>query len=251
MPASSSDLTKIDFGRNWRCLYQAPTDQPPISPTGSNQHWSSINLPHTVEHAVSNAGDGKWWYLKRFPWAITRHPAADQFFLQLSAQRQDESISDAHAVVWLNGKELWSGLLSSVNESIQVCTKLLRRECKRGNALVVCCMGGTLSLHAHLLVDARLICATGEVVADAKRKPPHVFDYTVTTDEADGRIGVVFNPQLKARPVPAALIHSEPASMSNDDEQTSTKAREKLLVPRLAVVMLVVGTEHDVRMFIA
>jgi hypothetical protein len=250
MFAGIEGLTSIDFDHGWKCYYQNSTDQTLVSVTNSDQHWFPVDLPHVVDVNIPDTNTGKWWYLKRFQWAATCHPSEDKIYLHFPTSNNYAKISDIHANVWLNGKELFSGSLSSLAEPMELSPKLLRREHKRGNALVVCCVNSTLVAHVCLLIDVKMICATGQVMMDAKRNPHHISDYTVSVGDADGCIDLVFNPKLKTPFAQALFMQNDSPSVIND-EKSYTEAVEDLLVPRLAIVILIIGTRDDVQTFIA
>ncbi|CAF4379885.1 unnamed protein product, partial [Adineta steineri] len=165
------------------------------------------------------------------------------------------------ATIWLNNTEIFSDSISSLKHPIELPSELLHSENKHGNMLVICCVDTSLSLHVCLLIQAKIIYATGQVMSDERsldifqdldKQKNNVLDYTVSVDDADGRIDVKFNPKLKSKSLSTQLSTLKQPSQSIIDENQSTEnIDEDLLVPRLAIVILIVGTRGDVQPFIA
>ncbi|CAF2683629.1 unnamed protein product [Rotaria sp. Silwood2] len=90
---------------------------------------------------------------------------------------------------------------------------------------------------------------------DYDKKPNDILDYKVSVDDADGRIDVMFNPKRKSKTSPIPLSSLKDSSQSIIQENQIKEIKENidddLLVPRLAIVILIVGTRGDVQPFIA
>ncbi|CAF4327938.1 unnamed protein product, partial [Adineta steineri] len=122
------------------------------------------------------------------------------------------------ATIWLNNTEIFSDSISSLKHPIELPSELLHSENKH----------------------------------DLDKQKNNVLDYTVSVDDADGRIDVKFNPKLKSKSLSTQLSTLKQPSQSIIDENQSTEnIDEDLLVPRLAIVILIVGTRGDVQPFIA
>jgi hypothetical protein len=97
-----------------------------------------------------------------------------------------------------------------------------------------------------------VISASGQITIDNSddQKPNNILDYSVCINDDDERIGVVFkNLEEKTEGSP-----TEPSVEPIIDETQTKENREKLKdiwVPRLAIVILTVGTRGDVQPFIA
>jgi hypothetical protein len=80
-------------------------------------------------------------------------------------------------------------------------------------------------------------------------KQTDTLDYTVSVDDDDGRFDVIFNAKRKSKSISTA---SNRSSQSVDNGNEINEERENdLLIPRLAIVILIVGTRGDVQPFIA
>ena len=267
MALNSKDLTNIDFNNDWICYCQQSsdkTDEKTIVSTASNlstdQRWTATELPHIIDVVKRDKHSCKWWYRKQFDWTSTNQ----HVYLNFEPTEDQNKKSIINATIWLNNTQIFSGSLTSLKDSIVLSSKLLKNETKHGNILVICCINTNLSLHAYLLIHGKVIYATGQVTTDEKNlnklidsdiKPNDVLDYTVSLDDADGRIDVMFNPQRKSKIIspPSSPLKQLSQSVINDDQTKEEKENfdDVLLVPRLAIVILIVGTRGDVQPFIA
>ncbi len=265
MAANNKDLTNIDFDNDWKCYYQQSndkTDEKTIVSSANNinidQSWFPVELPHIIDITKHSC---KWWYRKQFDWTSTNQQIEQQVYLNFESSDSDNKKSNINATIWLNYIQIFSGLLSPLKNPIELPSRLLHSENKQSNILVICCVNTNLSLYTCLHIYGKVIYATGQVTIDeeilSKYKDSDkiqndMLDYTVTVDDADGRIDVVFNPKRKSKIVSASLKYP---SQSIDNENQINEDKENLddvlLVPRLAIVILIVGTRGDVQPFIA
>ena len=149
---------------------------------------------------------------------------------------------DINTVIQLNNIEIFSGSLVSSMNPIELPSKLLRNE----NSLMICCFNSTLSLHVNLVQHNKFIFAVGEVnVTTGEHKDNEVLNYTVGVDDTGGRLDLTFKSKKKYK-APVPPLRSTPECPRRD-----TPIDEDLLVPRLAIVILIVGTRGDVQPFIA
>ena len=239
------DSIIIDFDRNWKYCQQYSNDKPEIT-----SDWKELDLPH-----VTQTSNQQWWYSKQF----TRIPTEQEFYLMLE---NSHILSDLMGTIWLNNTKIFSGSLLELNRPVKLPERLLQNKITEengcNNTLTICCLTGSLSLHVRLLLTGKVIVASGQVnVNDElssnntnKQNENEVLDYTVSMGNDDGRIDLAFNSKTTKYKAPIR------SSLSDDNKTKITKENkiepnEAILVPRLAIVILVVGTRGDVQPFIA
>lgn len=266
----NQNLKNIDFNHDWKFYCQTVNDLVDVktillSANNSHidQHWTAITLPHIIDTIKDNKRSFKWWYCKKFDWTTTSQNLKQQVYLDFEPSQNHNKKSNIDATIWLNGTQIYSGSLTLINVSIELSSKLLYSENKHDNILVICCTNTTLSLYVYLRIYGKVIYAMGQVVmdehnidrySDIDKKPNDILDYKVSVDDADGRIDVTFNPKRKSK-IPSRALSFSYTSESNVHEEQNNEVNENvdddLLVPRLAIVILIVGTRGDVQPFIA
>lgn len=258
-------LTTIDFNRDWLCFCQSSTDQidekqivSDVNTLDVDQRWSPIRLPHAVPPKEQHADKPyKWWYRKRFDWMpYTEHDSKQKIYLTFQPANDRSRSSNLDASLWLNGVLIIRDASLLQQDSIALSSKYLRRNDGDTNQLIIRCVNTPLDLDVRLLIRGRVVCATGQVqmnepCLDRERRQNDQLNYMVTMDDTDGRIGVNFNPKRLTKT--RSLMSTSSLTM---DDKKSEENREDLdddvlLVPRLAIVMLIVGTRGDVQPFIA
>lgn len=273
--ANSNDLAIIELDSNWKCYYQSFNDKPfeniMISTANNseiNQRWTSLDLPHITatsersKHEEMNSY--QWWYCKQFNGIPTDKQSKQQ--LHLTFRRCDGSnnnsiSSNTTGTIWLNDTQIFSGLLMQLSEPLELPANLLHGEIleedKCTNTLTICCFNSSLSLHARLILRGKVIIASGQVNVDeelvnnhqhVKKTDGDILDYTVSVDNDDGRIDVIFNSKKKCK-APLTQLSELTSHEKQIDENKPLK--NDLFVPRLAIVILIVGTRGDVQPFIA
>jgi hypothetical protein len=244
MAVNKKDLTSINFDTDWKCYCQQSNDKTNekmiVSNVSIDQRWSSVELPHVTDVIQHSC---KWWYRKQFDWKIINPPSEQQVFLRFDSSNNYNKKFNINAMIWLNGTKIYSGSVSSSKDSIKLSSKLFHRE----NILIICCINSYLSLHTCLLIYGKFLCATGQMTIDEKQN--NTLDYTVSVDDDDGRFDVIFNAKRKSKSIPTASNRSS-QSVDNGNEINEERENE-LLIPRLAIVILIVGTRGDVQPFIA
>ncbi|CAF4657311.1 unnamed protein product, partial [Rotaria sp. Silwood2] len=214
MVTNSKDLTYIDFNNDWKCYCQQSndkTDEKTIVTTANNnnidQYWSPIELPHIIDRIKYNKRPCKWWYRKHFDWISINEQYEQQVYLNFESLNTYDKQSNTHAIIWLNSVQIFSGSLVSLNDPIELSSKLLHNETKHHNILVICCINTNLFLHVCLLIYGQIVCATGQVIIDERPLNEYknsdeisndIFDYTASVDDGDGRINVTFNTKRKS-----------------------------------------------------
>ncbi|CAM4793077.1 unnamed protein product [Rotaria magnacalcarata] len=273
MAADNQDLKSIDFDHDWKCYCQQLNDDinvETIVTTANNIHtnqcWSSVELPHRIDIGDDNKQSYKWWYYKKFEWTSTKQTSKEQLHLKFEPSSDDDDDDQKFtidATIWLNGAQIFSGSLTLLNDPIELSSNLLRSGNIHDNSLVIFCPNTNLYLHACLLVYGKVIYAIGQVMMDENnfdkyqnldKKSKDILDYKVSVDDADGRIDVMFNPKRKFKTltISSSLKYSSQSVVyQNQTNELNENVDDDLLVPRLAIVILIVGTRGDVQPFIA
>ncbi|CAF2847104.1 unnamed protein product [Rotaria sp. Silwood2] len=268
METNPKDLTYIDFNNDWKCYCQQSndnTDEKTIVSNANNinidQDWSSIELPHIIDTIQRNKRSCKWWYRKQFEWTLTNEQREQRVYLNFEPLDRHDKQSNINAIIWLNSTQIFSGSLVSLKDPLELSSKLFHTGNKHHNILVICCINTNLFLHAYLLIHGQVVCATGQVIIDEKlldeqtnsdKTPDNIFDYRVSVDDDNGRINVTFNPKRKSIVTSTSLKHfSQSIINENQPNKDRDNFNDDLLVPRLAIVILIVGTRGDVQPFIA
>jgi hypothetical protein len=279
------DVTSVNFNCEWQCFYQSNRDR-----TTSNEIvtsscrinagpcWSSIELPHHFDDSQREQYDVtatyKWWYRKQFQWTTSIVSNSEQN-VYLKFEISDDharsvQASTTEATVWLNRIQIFQGSLFSVQESIELSSAYLQRNDRTTdrtihmNVLVICCQNTSLCLNAYLFMYGQIVCARGEVKVVGKhsnvdRTNHDILNYTVSMDDAERRFSVSFNPTRKSKVkfissstlTSSLLSQLSNTSIISDQENTSEHQNGYLLVPRLVIVMLIVGTRNDIQPFVA
>jgi hypothetical protein len=265
MAVNNKTLTNINFDNDWKCYCQQSddkTDEKTIVSTADNNNtdpsWSPIELPHIIDVVKHSC---IWWYRKQFDWTSTNQQSEQQIYLNFESSNSQNKKSNINATIWFNSIQIFSGSLPTLKYPIELPSELLYSENKYSNILIIRCVNTNLSLHTCLLIHGKIICATGQVTTDetnldkykvSNKIEKDVLNYTVTVDDADGRIDVIFNPKRKSKTISSSLRHS--SQYINDENELNEdidNLDDYLLVPRLAIVILIVGTRGDVQPFIA
>lgn len=268
--ANSNDVTTIDLDSSWKCYYQLSNgkmvDNTMISTVNNfeiNQQWTAIDLPHIPvmnkqpKHGKMNSY--QWWYCKQF----NGLPTEQQLYLMFENCddfNKKSTSSNITSTIWLNNTQIFSGSLMQLSEPMELPANLLHTEVleenKYNNTLTICCLNSSLSLHARLILRGKVIIASGQVNVDQELVNKHqsvgridneILDYTVSLDKDDGRIDVVFNSKKKYK----APLKSSSSSTQLSEVDENQQLNDNLFVPRLAIVILIVGTRGDVQPFIA
>jgi hypothetical protein len=254
MDENNTDLTNIDFDNDWEYYCQLSNDKTDkrtfVSSTyniESDDRWSLVELPHIIDDTERSC---KCWYRKQFDWTPTNQQLEEQVYLNFESLDYHNQKCNINATIWFNNTQIFSGSLN-----------LLYDENKESPMLVICCMNTSLSIHTSLVIHGKVICATGQVTInernvninkDSDEIQNDILDYTVTVDNNDGRIDVVFNPTDKSKTLSTVL--KQPFQLINDQNQVNEDQKnvdDDLLIPRLAIVILIIGTRGDVQPFIA
>jgi hypothetical protein len=247
---SKESTLAIHFDRDWKYLrtINSSLNEEFISINYNDYHWKIIDLPHNDIIDDSSV----YWYRKKFEWR-NKPDFQQHIYLNFYVNDDEDYNKILSITVWFNEKKIYSGILPRPIEL----TKHLR--INSDNILIICSTEGyTLSLHAGILTPR--ICV-GQVNYDdvsemTLKKRRQTLDYTASFNDADGLIDVFINSFQKMK----KDFSCEKSDTSEDTElehligtqQSEFKpVFETGPVPRLAILILIVGTRGDVQPFIA
>lgn len=283
MSTDNNDLTNIDFDHDWQCYCRSTCkytddviDVLSSNVLYSNRQWSSVTLPHIIDSTPQDnhniTGSYEWWYRKQFDWILSdQQQQENQVYIifESSNSKHDSNTLNIMGTVWLNEKQIFSNSLLSQRKPIELPHELLHagkttEKNKNKNTLIVCCANMSLSLHIRLVVRGTVVWASGQVKIDNKiirdnddlnyEKKNNILNYSVSFDGDDRRISVVFSDprqkfDLSSYPSPTEPLF-EPITVETETKDNKEDL-EDISVPRLAIVILIVGTRGDVQPFIA
>ena len=249
---SKESTLVIHFDRDWKCYRcrNVSKNETFMSKNYDDSLWKNINLPD--ENITDESLDS--WYRKKFEWR--RKPELQQH-VYLNFDAADDDDDDDRQIssitVWLNEAKIYSGNFTRLIEI----TKYLRTGLD--NILVVCMTdGGTLSLHSQIVIPRVHFGQVRyqDVNESLVKKKKETLGYSASFNDADGRIDVFIDLDKKMN----YDILRESSENSEDEEceqviglQQSYFAApsQTSSIPRLAIVILIVGTRGDVQPFIA
>jgi hypothetical protein len=267
---NKTTTTSINLDSDWRYIRLPNTSSynPDfILSSYDDDDWANIQLPHYDDKKIQKFTSAyvSYWYRKQFDvrQKFDTHQHIYLHFESISKgnqQSNDESDLKIPAVtIWLNEKELFSGTLP---EPISL-THHLKYDSK--NLIVIQSKQGyRLRLHARLLLPCRFACHfdLNELRQSYVRKGQgKTLDCAASFDDSDGLIAI-FIDALRKHAKRNGIHNDTDADQDTDDEKEPLKNITKLEtievktiingpVPRLAIVILIVGTRGDVQPFIA
>jgi hypothetical protein len=263
--------TAINFDSDWRYIRltnSSSYDEEFISSDYNDEEWTCIQLPHSNDkklHKFTSTCCVSYWYRKRFE-LHERFDTHQNIYLHfesiLEDNKQDNNESDMKipaVTIWLNERKIFR---STLPEPINL-TKHLVTDSQ--NVLVIHSKQGfRLRLHARLLVPRRL---SGQIDLDdlhtnpAKKGRGKTVDYEATFDDSDGLIALFISAvQKHAKKTGIDNVHGTNEDSDDEkqqlqkiknDETVEVKAALNSPIPRLAILMLIVGTRGDVQPFMA
>ena len=230
------------FDRDWDYRHVAETDFRAVD--SDDQHWNRIDLPHDDIRDPSLI----YWYRKEFPWN-DRSDNQQHVYLHLTSNtNESKKVEIPGVMLWLNETEIFNGTLGK--RTIEL-TGYLQPNAK--NVLVLCSTQGyALQLHARLL----MVCdRVGQLKYDefntsTSTRSHRTLDYTASFNESDGLVDV-FVDAFKKKARDPTSADDEWAIVTTSELAEAERAFDISRVPRLAIVILVVGTRGDVQPFIA
>jgi hypothetical protein len=272
MSPDKHEQLKMNFHHDWHCRCLCTTDDHvDIAVMGqkddTDDHvWTSIQLPHIVDDKI----ELNWWYRKQFELKDHRQSSDERVILIFepindhnSSENGNNNPSIKTFIVWLNETQIFSGSFQLPRISIDLTESLVYLEKNDSkNTLVVCCTKASLSLHAYLLLSHEISDAIEQehlYVGTTKthRKSPckqnYVLDDLINYDDVDGLLNIHFNssPNISKKQSSLDIIVNEDCDDINKRKMDNKENIEEFEVPRLAIVMLIVGTRGDVQPFVA
>ncbi|CAF3102475.1 unnamed protein product, partial [Rotaria sp. Silwood2] len=259
--------TIINFDNDWRYIRLSNTssyDNEFILFSYNDQDWTNIQLPH-YDNSKSQKFTSicvSYWYRKRF--SLKEIFDKDQyvylhFEFMSKNNKQDNNELDIKIpaiTIWLNENKIFSDTLS---QPISL-TKYLKHD--QENVLVIYSKHGyRLCLHARLLLQRHL---SGQVDLDepeeniTKKEQRKTLHYMASFDDSDGLIAVFINSLTKYVDDNNIDIEDHKHPNSHDTNKKLNNIEDVEMapilndpIPRLAILMLIVGTRGDVQPFIA
>ncbi|CAF1206978.1 unnamed protein product [Didymodactylos carnosus] len=241
------------FDDDWKFLLvtKGSFDEDVLSIDYDDQHWKTIELPH---HDQSKNDSSIFYYRKRFDW-IYAFDLQKHMYLHFTTTESGESLENTieipGIIIWCNQRRIFEGILG--NQSIDITNDV---QINAENILILCSTEGySLSLYARLIIPCLRTVHINANELELTNAKPHQYrslDYTASFNEISGLIDVTIDcyDTIDYDEFPQSE-EIEFECISNDDIVRAKKALEMGPIPRLAIVMLIVGTRGDVQPFIA
>ncbi|CAF0991068.1 unnamed protein product [Rotaria sordida] len=241
----------INFDRDWKVLEsinQTP-DKDCFSINYNDNHWKNIDLPHyEIKHDSST-----YWYRKRFEWkhkSDTHEHIYLNFTLIEYYNKELNHIKIPGIIIWLNKSPVCFGTFPQ--EPIEITSYL---QTDSDNIIVICSSEGySFSLYPQILLSHMYIGQLNynKVDKNTLKRYHEKLDYTASFDDSHGLIDISIGSIERLDNEKFHLDEDNDwvnLSMSDIDEVKETLKIGP--VPRLAIVILIVGTRGDVQPFIA
>ena len=204
----------INFDHDWSCChYGLPdTDEQFASTAVSDSAWSAVDLPHTSIAERETSTSKNWWYRKEFEWMLSHQRLTQSVCLTFNQPTGNAIAPSVHIIVWFNAVRIFSDSLHVPQTSIELPQRLMHSDPVRS--------------HKHTLI---VCCMKTSLTFHAHLTVAYDTDHVAEDPERH---------------------HSGHDYVGSIDESAPGPLRD-LLVPRLTIVMLIVGTRGDVQPFIA
>ena len=233
------------FDRDWDYRHVPETNFRSID--SDDQHWNRIDLPHDDIRDPTLT----YWYRKQFLWN-GRSDNQQHVYLHLAGNINESTsamrVEIPGVIIWLNKTEIFNGTLDG--RTIEL-TDYLQPNAM--NVLVLCSTHGyALKLCARLMmVNARVgQLKYDEFDANTSTRSHKTLDYTASFNESDGLVDVFVDAFKKKLRDPTST-DDDWAVVTTSELAEAEHAFDITRVPRLAIVILAVGTRGDVQPFIA
>ncbi|CAF0983991.1 unnamed protein product [Rotaria sordida] len=242
------------FDHDWKFLLVAKDsfDEDILASNYDDQHWRSIELPHRNQNRNDST---TFYYRKRFDWIYT-FDLQQHMYLHFTATESNDQLENTieipGIIIWCNQRRIFEGILT--NQSIDITNDV---QINAENILVLCSSEGySLSLYARLIIPCLRTIHINANELESTTIPEHQYrslDYTASFDEMTRLIDVTIDSYdaIDYNEFTRSDEEIDFEYISNDDIDKAKKALEIGPVPRLAIVMLIVGTRGDVQPFIA
>lgn len=243
----------VHFDRDWKVKHlisQSPDDDYALLDYDDN-HWQTIQLPHhdTLEPLST------YWYRKVFTWDY-QFDSQQHIFLNFTFNETENDVHPSNQSsissfsLWLNQATIYAGKLP--HDPIEI-TRYLNTS--KENILTICStQGQPLSLYARIIMPR--VCmgqvSLKDLDSTTMKRRCQTLDFTASYNDAHGLIDVSVDVLQKM-----SVNKTEHDDLSDwdrisDEESEEARAASDLgPIPRLAIVILIVGTRGDVQPFIA
>ena len=243
----------VHFDRDWRVIHlinQSPDDDYALLDYDDN-HWQMIQLPHCDTAEPSST----YWYRKKFDWNY-QFDTQQHIFLNFTFTEveNDDHQSNENPIsffsLWLNQKPIYTGKLP--NEPIELTPYLIT---SKENILTICStQGDPLSLYARIIMPR--VCMGHvdfqDIDSTTLKRRHKTLDFTASYNDAHGLIDVSVDVLRKISANKPEDDEFADWDRISDEESGEARAAFDLgSIPRLAIVILIVGTRGDVQPFIA
>lgn len=244
----------VHFDRDWKVRHlinQSPEDDY-ASLNYNDEHWQVIQLPHhaTVESLST------YWYRKKFAWNY-QFDTQQHIYLNFASTEYDldnnqplSQVQIPSTSVWLNEASVYTGTLPK--NPIEI-TSYLRTS--QENILTICStQGHPFALYSRIIMPKICIGQVDfhDIDSTTLKRRRKTLDFTASYSDADGLIDVSMNALQKSSKHTSETDEFADWDRISDAESEEVKAAFDMgPVPRLAIVILIVGTRGDVQPFIA
>ena len=243
--------SKVKFDDSWfHCSISSSKDDIDVKNISDIYRWTAIQLPHIEEEPTEQT----WLYRKEFSWRSDHQ-------IELTFETLDENLSNQFVTVWLNENKIFSDQIQYSPISIDISDRIVDE-----NTLIILSKNTSFALHVYLLVPKHN-SKKKKTLPELPLGKNRVLDYLIRFNDTDGLFEInsksnqldansdqqsnvstssntnsildhlVYSNQFEKESPPEIVVH--------DDDN------EELQVPRLAILMLVVGTRGDVQPYVA
>lgn len=210
-------LRKVDFNDGWSCCHRKYTIEDyakslDMIRTIEHFQWFPVDLPHHSGNEEEHQLDVEvWWYRKELQCHLSDYSSNDKIYLTF-----EQSFIDME--IWIDGKKIVCQSSDNPEHSIEL-TELFSNSNDDMHTLLICSKKKSLDVNAFLLIPSNRICTI---------KQDHLIEMKENWNNA-----------------------SKYVTSFNGLEKNEERKKEDPSIPRLTIVMLIVGTRGDVQPFIA
>ena len=216
-------LRKVIFNDGWSCCHRKyPIDDYAKSldviKTIEHFQWFPVDLPHSGGNEGEHQTDVEiWWYRKEFQCHLSDHSSNDKIYLTFESSHCEDKPFEQNMMdieIWIDEKKLFLPSFDTPEHSIE----LFSNSNDDSHTLVLCSKKKSLNFNTFLLIPSNGICTIKQ-------------DHLINIDETCNDISKYMT--------------------SFNDLEKNEKTKKDPSIPRLNIVMLIVGTRGDVQPFIA
>ena len=250
-------LRKINFNGGWFACHRTYTPDEYSNSTDllkANEHfqWFPVEFPHTGgnnrKYQTTNEVQ-VWWYRKEFECLLSDHSSNDKIYLSLESKNDNNSLEalSMEMDVWIDDKKIFSHALDTPQTSIELTEMFFQssKEKKSNNdihTLLLCSKKTSFNANTFLLIPPDGTCTikgrifNSNVTNNINENSHEISNYVTSVNDAEES----HQNDLKRKN----------EQSTNEDKQYAKKINNQI-IPKLNVVMLIVGTRGDVQPFIA